>query len=178
MAISRRALFRKGLVGGALLAVGGVGVVALRGTRLGPEPRGRLALFSREEHAIFSAIANRIVPGDSAPANWPRAGDLDCAGKADAVLARIHPEAGAEFTQLLRLFENGMSGLLLGKRPAPFTSLEPAAQDERLEAWRTSRVALLRTGYQAFARLAAATYYGSPEVYSLVGYPGPPEVPS
>jgi hypothetical protein len=110
--------------------------------------------------------------------DWPRARQLDCAGKADAVLARIHPEAGAEFAQLLRLFENGVTGLLLGKRPAPFTTLEPSAQDARLEAWRTSRVALLRTGYQAFARLSHATYYSSPEVYALVGYPGPPEVPT
>ncbi|HEY0711844.1 MAG TPA: hypothetical protein VGF45_04165 [Polyangia bacterium] len=178
MAFTRRALFRKGLLGGALLAIGGTGVVALRGTRLGPEPKSALKLFSREEHSIFAAIAARIVPGDGAPANWPRAQDLDCAGKADAVLARVHPEVGSEFGQLLRLFENGVSGLLLGKRPAPFTTLDAAGQDARLEAWRTSRVALLRTGYQAFARLAQATYYSAPEVHGLVGYPGPPEVPA
>jgi hypothetical protein len=178
MLITRRALFRKGLLGGVLLAVGGTGFIALRGTRLGPEPRTPLKLLSRQEHAIFAAIAARIVPGDGAPANWPRAVDLDCAGKADAVLARVHPEVGAEFGQLLRLFENGMSGLLFGKRPAPFTTLDAPAQDARLEAWRTSRVALLRTGYQAFARLANATYYSSPETYALVGYPGPPEVPA
>jgi hypothetical protein len=127
---------------------------------------------------VFAAIAARIVPGDGAPADWPRADALDCAGKADALLARVHPEVGEEFRQLLRLFENGITGLVLGKRPAPFTTLEPKAQDERIEAWRTSRVALLRTGYQAFARLALATYYASPEVYALVGYAGPPEVPA
>jgi hypothetical protein len=174
---SRRALFRKGLLGGVFLAFGGTAAIALRGTRVQYEPRAPLRLFSREEHAIFAAMAARVVPGDRA-AHWPSAQALDCAGKADALLATIHPEAGAEMKQLLRLFENGVTGLLLGGRPAPFTTLDGAAQDARLEDWRTSRLALLRTGYQAMVRLAKATYYASPEVYPLLGYPGPPEVPA
>jgi hypothetical protein len=176
MAIARRALFKKGILGGLLLALGGGVGIGLRRTRLGPEPRAPLRLFSREEHAIFAAVAARIVPGDSAGATWPTAAALDCAGKADALLARIHPEAGAELRQLLRLFENGLVGLAFGAHPAPFTISSPEAQDARLEAWRTSRLALMRTGYQAMARLAHATYYSSPEVYALIGYAGPPEV--
>ena len=49
--------------------------------------------------------------------------------------------------------------------------------DARLEAWRRSRVALLRSGYQALKRLAQATYFSSPEIYARLGYPGPPVVP-
>ena len=178
MAVSRRSLFRKGLLGGLFLAVGGSAGIAVRRTQLGAAPRAPLRLFSREEFAIFAAVAARIVPGDGAGPRWPRAAALDCAGKADALLARVHPDVGAELRQLLRLFENGLTGLAWGGRPAPFTTLDPAGQDARLEAWRTSRIDLMRTGYQAMARLAHATYYASPEVYALVGYPGPPEVPS
>jgi hypothetical protein len=178
MGETRRSLFRKGLLGGALLAFGGAAAVALRKTVVREEPRGPLALFTREEHAVFAAVAARVVPGDGAKAAWPSASAVDCAGKADAVLAKTHPEVGAEFRQLLRLFENGVTGLALGGRPAPFTALGPAAQDARLEVWRRSRIALLRTGYEAIVRLAKATYYASPEVYALVGYPGPPEVPA
>ena len=65
----------------------------------------------------------------------------------------------------------------VGGSPTPFTRCSPAAQDARLEAWRRSRLALLRSGYQALKRLAHATYYSSPEIYALVGYAGPPEVP-
>ena len=39
------------------------------------------------------------------------------------------------------------------------------------------RIGVLRTGAGALIRLAHATYFASPEVYALVGYPGPPEVP-
>jgi hypothetical protein len=178
MTATRRSLFRKGLLGGLLLAFGGSTGIALRRTRLGPDPRAPLRLFSREEFAIFAAVAARIVPGATAGPTWPSAWDLDCAGKTDALLARIHPDAGAELCQLLRLFENGLTGIPFGGRPTPFTALDAVAQDARLEAWRTSRIDLMRTGYQAMARLCLATYHSSPEIYSLVGYPGPPEVPA
>jgi hypothetical protein len=35
-------------------------------------------------------------------------------------------------------------------------------------------MAVRRTGFQALKRLSAAVYYGSPETYASVGYPGPP----
>ena len=178
MTASRRSLFRKGLAGGLLLAFGGAAGIGLRATLVKDEPRAPLRLFSREEHAIFAAVAARVVPGDGADRAWPTALAVDCAGKADALLARVHPEVGQELRQLLRLFENGLPALALGRFPAPFTTLDPAAQDRRLEAWRRSRIMLLRTGYQALVRLAHATYYASPEVFPRVGYPGPPEVPA
>src|SRR4051812_26319261 len=99
-AVPRRGFLKKGLLGGALLALGGTGV-ALRGTRLGPKPRAPLKLLSPQEHAVFAAIAARVVPGDGAGPNWPTAQALDCAGKADALLALAHPDVGREFRQLL-----------------------------------------------------------------------------
>lgn len=175
--IPRRGFLKKGLLGGALLLVGGALPIALRGGRRGPAPLRPLALLTPDEHAIMAAIAARIVPGDGAGPAWPSAAALDCAGKIDALMATTHPRVGAEFRQLLHLFENGLTGLLTTLRPTPFTRCAPADQDARLEAWRQSRVALLRSGYQALKRLSQATYYSSPEIYPRVGYPGPPEVP-
>jgi len=177
----RRSFLKKGIFGAALLLVGGAVPIALRGGIDRARPRGALRLFTPHEYAIFAAIASRIVPGDGADAgstgSWPTAEDLDCAGKADALIAQAHPAVGAEFRQLLRLFESGLSGLFTNAQPTPFTRLTPAEMDARLEAWRHSRVALLRSGYQALKRLAQATYYSSPEVYARVGYPGPPALP-
>jgi hypothetical protein len=175
--IPRRGFLQKGILGGALLLVGGALPIALRGVRRGPAPRRALALLTPDEHAIVAAIAARIVPGDGAGATWPTAEDLDCAGKIDALMATTHPRVGAEFRQLLHLFENGLGGLLTNLQPAPFSRCSPAEQDARLEAWRYSRLALLRSGYQALKRLCQATYYSSPETYAHVGYPGPPEIP-
>jgi hypothetical protein len=185
------------LLGGALLFIGGAVPLALRRGIDRARPRGPLRLFTPHEYAIFAAIAARMVPGEDAPAAglapalatptptpasapatpWPTAEALDCAGKADALMALALPSVGAELRQLLHLFESGLGGLFTNLQVTPFTRLEPAAMDARLTAWRTSRVALLRSGYQALKRLAEAIYYSSPEVYPFIGYPGPPVVP-
>ncbi|HEX4405663.1 MAG TPA: hypothetical protein VH560_12585 [Polyangia bacterium] len=174
---SRRRLLTRGLLGGALLAVGGALPLAMRSTLVRGKPKRALILLTEDEHAIFAAVAARFAPGDAAGAAWPTTDALDCAGKCDALMATTLPEVGAEFRQLLRLFESALFGMVFTRSPTPFTRLSPAAQDARLESWRHSRIALLRSGYQALKRLSHATYYASPEVYALVGYPGPPEVP-
>jgi len=173
----RRSFLKKGLLGGALLLVGGALPLALRGGIDRARPRTGLALLTPREYAIFAAVAARMVPGDDAGAAWPTAAALDCAGKVDALMAQTHPAVGAELRQLLHLFESGLGGLLTNLQLTPFTRLAPAAMDARLESWRTSRVTLLRSGYQALKRLAHATYYSSPEIYPRIGYPGPPVVP-
>lgn len=174
----RRSFLKKGIFGAAILLVGGAVPLALRGGLYRARPRGALRLFTPHEYAIFAAIAGRMVPGDGADdAGWPTAEALDCAGKADVLMAQAHPKVGAELRQLLRLFESGLGGLFTNARPTPFTRLGPAEMDARIEAWHHSRLALLRSGYQALKRLAQATYYSSPETYARVGYPGPPALP-
>jgi hypothetical protein len=165
------------MLGGALLVIGGALPFALRSTLVRGKPKRALLLLTEDEHAIFAAVAARFAPGDSAGPGWPTASAVDCAGKCDALMATALPEVGAELRQLLHLIESALFGLVFTRSPTPFTRLSPAAQDARLESWRHSRLALLRSGYQALKRLAHATYYSSPEVYALVGYPGPPEVP-
>jgi hypothetical protein len=173
----RRRLLKRGLLGGALLLVGGALPLALRSTLARRQPRRPLSLLTADEHAIFAAVAARVVPGDGAGPTWPTADALDCAGKVDALMATTHPEVGAEFRQLLHLFESALFGLVIAGQPTPFTRCSPTQQDARLEAWRRSRLSLLRSGYQALKRLSHATYYSSPEVYDLMGYAGPPVVP-
>ncbi len=175
--IDRRRFLQRGLVGGGLLIVAGALPFAVRSTRRWP-PHAPLRLLSADEYAVFAAAAARLVPGDGAGPRWPSADALDCAGKVDALMATVHPDIGHDFRRLLRLFESGLLGAAIAGSPRPFSRARAADQDARLEAWRRSRFQLLRSGYQAIKRLAHATYYSSPEVYALVGYPGPPVVPN
>jgi len=175
--LSRRRLLKRGLLGGALLLLGGALPLALRSTLSRGKPKRALKLLSEDEHAVLAAVAARLAPGDGAGPRWPTAESLDCAGKIDALMATVHPAVGAELRQLLHLFESALFGLVIAGSPTPFTRCSPAAQDARINAWHHSRLALLRTGYQALRRLVHATYFSSPEVYPLIGYPGPPEVP-
>jgi len=174
---SRRKFLKRGLLGGGLLVLAGTLPFAFRTTAIGRRPRRELKLLSVEEHAVLAAIAARMTPGDGAGPTWPTAEAVDCAGKIDALLATCHPDVGADFRKLLRLFESGFVGTFIAASPRPFTRATPADQDARIAAWRRSRLALLRSGYQALKRLSHAAYYSSPEVYARVGYPGPPVVP-
>jgi hypothetical protein len=175
--VSRRRFLKRGLLGGGLLVLAGTLPFAFRTTLLGKGPKRALRLLTGEEYAVLAAVAARLVPGDSAGPTWPTADAVDCAGKIDALLATVHPDVGSDFRRLLRLFESSFLNTFTAGSPRPFTRATPADQDARLEAWRRSRLAMLRSGYQAMKRLAHAAYYSSPEVFSRVGYPGPPVVP-
>lgn len=178
-ALSRRSLLRRGFWGAPILLAGGalatIGA-ALRPGADGPTSPRPLLAFSPYEYAIFAAAAERLVPGGSTSADWPSATALDVAGKVDALIARLHPQTVTELRHLLHIFENGATGLFTVGSSRPFTRSNPEQQDARLDAWRTSRLLVLRSGYQAMKRLANAAYYSSPEIYARVGYPGPPSV--
>lgn len=171
---SRRGFLRKGLLGGALLAVGGVSFLALRRTLRAAKPRAALSVLSLDEYAIFAAVAARVVvvDGDS-----PSTDAVDVAGRADAAMALWPDSVQAEFRRLLRLFENALTGAVLRLGLETFTASPPREQDERLSLWSHSRVAVFRSGYQAMKRLACACYYAAPEAWPATGYPGPPELP-
>jgi hypothetical protein len=173
---SRRSLLKKGLLGGAILVGGGSLSLLARSGRMGYEPRSTLAVLTPYEYAIFSAAAARLCPGDGA-VGWPAAEALDAAGRLDTLLSELHPRAIKDFRRLLHVFESALTGLVSAAAPRTFTRSAPAEQDQRLDAWRRSNVALFRSGYQAMKRLAHAIYYASPEIYQRLGYPGPPTVP-
>ena len=196
---TRRGLLKKTLAGAVLLAAAGAVPVALRKTKLRlPGPRAPLRFFTQAEYAIFAAMAARVLAveaGDPAHPEYPGGAphllpalaakvgayprgpapeQVDVAGKADAFLAPLDLASAKDLKQLLALFDSALFSLALFGPPTPFTQMTLPQQDRHLASWAHSRLALLRTGYQALKRLACAMYFASPETYASVGYPGPP----
>lgn len=183
---TRRGLLKKSLGGAALLVVAGAVPVALRKTLL-REPLGKLLFFTAAEYSIFAAVADAVLaqgPAGGLPpfaaavlAKRPAAptpAEVDVAGKADRFLAPLDAASARDLKQLLALFDNGLFSLFTGGPATPFTRKTPDQQQAQLHDWATSRLAIRRTGYQAMKRLCAAIYFGSPETYPSIGYPGPP----
>lgn len=167
---SRRSFLKKGLVGGALLALGGGGWLALRKSAEVVVPEG-LQVLSAREYAVMWAIVQRFAP---AREGFPSADTLKTTLAVDGIFAMLEEVTRAELKQLLMLFENALPNFLFGGRTTPFTQLAPTEQDEVLAEWRDSRLTLRRTGYLALRGLVMAAYYGNRETWAAVGYPGPP----
>lgn len=170
--VTRRSFLSKGIIGGALLTGGGAASLWMRGTVL-VDPRAPLKVLSRREYSVLVAIADRMTPGGD---GFPSPRQVQVAEKVDANIAGLHPANVAELKQGLVLFESALAGFLFDRRITPFTQLDGEDQDRVIDAWRDSRVAIRRSLFKAFKSLTTAAYYGSPEVYEAIGYPGPPEI--
>src|SRR5262249_47486694 len=80
--LSRRSLLKRGLLGGSLLALGGMGFLALRGGRAVPLPPEGLRVFSPREYAVLDAVARRLVRPRK---GWPTVDELGVALAADRI---------------------------------------------------------------------------------------------
>ncbi|MBL9038337.1 MAG: gluconate 2-dehydrogenase subunit 3 family protein [Archangium sp.] len=162
---------KRGLVGTALLAVGGGGWLALRSSTLLPAPSEGLLALSVREYSVVAALAGRLIP---ARAGFPTVEALKVPLACDRILTQVDVTARDELKQLLMLFENALAGFLLGGRTRPFTELSGDEQEAVLVEWRDSSLALRRTGFLALRGLVMAAYYGNPLVWPALQYEGPP----
>jgi hypothetical protein len=168
---SRRGFLKRGVFGGALLALGGGGFLALRASKKVPLPPEGLLALDETEYAVAHALGERMAPSR---ASFPTAETVRVAFNVDRILARADPGVCSESKQLLKLFESALSGFLFGGRVDPFTQLPPDEQDQVLKEWQHSRITIRRTGFEALHTIFMAAYYGSPLTWPAVGYSGPP----
>ncbi len=154
-------------MGGALLLLGGGGVLALRRSKDEPGPTEPLLALNEKSFGVLVAFASRVVTADGAD-------PVAIAQGVDKVLSNAVPEAVSDLNKLLGLFENALPAFLFDGRVTPFTRLGPEAQDAALVAWRDSRLALRRTGYQALRKLCVASWYSRETSWApIVGYAPP-----
>jgi hypothetical protein len=165
--MTRRGLLKRGLFGGALLALGGSALLASReGLTLSPPPEG-LQVLGPREYATLQALARRAFPGRP---GWPDADTARVAFTADRLLARGDASVAKEVRELLGLFDNALAGFLFNGRVTPFSRLSPEAQDAAFEDWRTSRLLLRRTGHHALRTLVYSAYYLHQAAVAASGY--------
>lgn len=169
--MTRRSLLKKGLVGGALLALGGATFLALRGGKSVRLPDEPLQVLDAASYAVVHAIAERMIRSRR---GWPSVDEVGVGLTVDRILRRADPSAQQEVKKLLGLFDNALANLAFGGRTRPFTALAADEQDQVLGEWQKSSVVLRRTGFQAVRTLVMGAYYSSPLCWSAIHYPGPP----
>ncbi|MCA2977829.1 MAG: gluconate 2-dehydrogenase subunit 3 family protein [Myxococcaceae bacterium] len=167
---SRRGVLKKGLIGGALLALGSGAYLFTRKSVEVDPPSDGLLVLSLREFAVVTALAWRLLPRRE---GFPSVDSLQVARGCDRILTMVDATAVDETKQLLLLLENALPNFLFGGRASTFTKLSTDAQDAVLREWQTSRVTLRRTGYTALRGLVMASYFASEKTWPAVGYPGP-----
>jgi hypothetical protein len=167
----RRSFLKYGLAGAALLAVGGGTWLGTRRTRPSPGLPGPFTVLSPEEATVFHDLSERLLPPRP---GFPAPLEVDLPRRIDALLGLMPAEGQKEVRQLVGLFENALFGLLLDGQWRTFTASTHEQQDARIRAWQQSRLEVRRTGYRALKKIVYSSFYGAPETWGAIGYPGPP----
>lgn len=165
MKSNRRTFLKRGLFGGAVLLLSGVGLSAIPGSHVA-DPVEPLAVLDDRAFQVLVAVARRVVV----------AKDVDHVAlvhRIDASLTHTVPEARADVVKLLHLFDSALAGVLFDRRPVPFTRMSAEEQDAVLLDWRESSLALRRSGYHALRKLCLVSHWGQEASFAAVGYVPP-----
>lgn len=168
METTRRSFLKAGLFGATLLAAGG-GIY-----RFTHPPAPHAFVLDGGARAALDAIVPAVLNG-ALPA--------DPSARTQAIHAtteRVHqtilglPLATQQEVQdLFGLLALGPARRLLTGIPHGWTEATDAEVTDWLQDWRTHRLALLRTAYQALHDLVLGSWYSDAANWAAIGYPGP-----
>jgi len=165
--LSRRRFLKASLVaGGAILGVGGGGLLALRGRA--PSVVGLRVLDDHEYQTLQSLVQVMLpttdeIPIDVAPMDLPRAFDAFLTGE---------PEHNVkDLRKALVLVEFGP--LVFDKKITTFSRLPVDERTEHWNSWGTSDRLLQRQVSIAMRKFFNLVYFDHEKVWPYIGYPGP-----
>ncbi len=162
---TRRGFLKLGLLGGTLLAAGGLASVLV----------GRDPVADRRTvlAGILPALLAGALPDDQQTRNAAVARSLTGVERA---LDSLPPAAQAEAAQLFALLAIAPTRIALAGITSSWQTVSTDSVSAFLARWQTHRLALLRSGYQALHDLALAAWYAQEEAWPSIGYPGPPRL--
>ncbi|OGG95264.1 MAG: hypothetical protein A2527_08830 [Candidatus Lambdaproteobacteria bacterium RIFOXYD2_FULL_50_16] len=157
MILSRRDCFKTGILGSLTLVLGPFSTSAFELNWL--DPKGA---------AIFRALIPQFLEGTEVYAVQ------DVLEGVDRAIGGLEPATQAELRELTNLLSFPLTRFFLSGLWSPWEEAQAEQLKAFLDRWRNSRFALFRAGYQGMAELVMASYYGNPNGWSAIGYPGPP----
>ena len=165
--LSRRRFLKVSLVaGGAILGVGGGGLLALRGRA--PSVDGLRLLDDHDYRTLQSLVEVMLpktdeIPVDAVSMDLPRAFDEFLSGE---------PEHNVkDLRKALVLIEFGP--LVFDKKVTTFSRLAVAERTEHWDSWGVSDNLLRRQVSIAMRKFFNLVYFDHEEVWPHIGYPGP-----
>lgn len=161
--LSRRGVLKAALASGGALALGGGGLVALRGSA--PEVEGLRAL-SPHGYRTMKHLAAAAFPELRGPT--PR---LDLARAFDAYLGDEPALSRKEAGQALLLLEYGP--VVFQGSPKTFSHLEPDDALTHFSTWGTADSLVRRQVAIGLRRFLSLLFYDDASAWAAIGYDGP-----
>lgn len=172
--MKRRSLLKLGVGAAVVLAVAGGGLALLKpglvdgGKKLSPSAR---AVFRAVALAVFDG---GLLPADPAAREAALAAHLD---RIDASIAGFPAAVRSELSQVLALLSSSGGRLALVGLKSDWAEASVAELQQMLESLRLSSLATRQQIYHALRDLSSIAFFTDPAHWSLVGYPGPREIP-
>lgn len=172
--LTRRQFIKAGIIGGAALTA--AGLFYSRGLKEAPSTAVSRGL-TLSERTIIAALVPAILAGVLPEAGEARqkaiALTVDGVGVA---IGGLSAAAQKELAELFTLLNIAPARVLLAGLWPRWEDASPAEIAAFLQGWRTSRLELLRSAYAALHDLVLGAWYGNPDAWEAIGYPGPPEI--
>ena len=142
---------------------------AFAATAGGDAAAAGLHVLTAGQAEILTVIVQRMV--DSGSPDMPAVRETQAIATIDQALLQLDPSVQSQVSWLITFFQWGppMFQLKLSR----FTTLSPAAQDDYIEGWATSRVQTRRLAFQALKNLSMLGYYSQDATWKALHYDGP-----
>jgi hypothetical protein len=168
METSRRSFLKAGALAALVLAAGGgayrlIHPPILKGFVLDGEARGAL-------HAIVPAILAGVLPTEPQARAQAIASSIE---RLNETILGLPLATQQEVQDLFGLLALGPARRLLTGIPHGWLDAKDTEVSAWLQDWRTHRLGLLRTAYQALHDLVLGSWYSDPANWAAIGYPGP-----
>ena len=159
---SRRTVLKAGLIGGALLAIGGTAALIT-----GRDP-------ARDRDDVLLAVIPAILDG-ALPAAGPEREGAIAGALADSrqALAGLAPQTQHELAQLFALLSIAPLRRLMTGVPVDLPRASVPEVAAFLDAWRRHRLGLLQAAYRGLHELVTGPWYAQPSHWAAIGYAGP-----
>jgi hypothetical protein len=174
--LTRRRFLQTGLAGAIALALARAAYGPFSPQpSLAPDRDFAYRVLGAAEQTLVAAIApvllNHALPDDAGA----RAQAIIAVVRGvDAAIAGLPPAVQEDIGSLFALLGFPITRRIVAGVRAPWLEAAPESIAAFLERWRTSRFALLNSGYRALHELITAAWYGNPASWPRIGYAGPP----
>ena len=169
----RRHFIKTGIIGGLLLAAAAYLQKPL-------DRAGKQALVAGNPldaslRSVVRAIAPVILQGAFPASGAERAAALERITRGVALaVGALSAAAQKEVAELLALLALAPTRIAVAGVGAHWDQASVEDIEGFLRRWQTSRVDLLKSGYQALHDLVLGAWYADPMTWAAIGYPGPP----